>query len=222
MVGPPRRLEVAGLVDDPLHALLEVGGVAVDEGAGAGGGGGGGASGAAESGRAAAARSVDAEVAGGPETAKVLLEVTVTGTEEAVDKEHRPKRGGGGAGGLEARRDAAGEEGDGAGGVRDEEEDLVDVPVIVAAAGAPLDGSFDGCEESPVRDRGGRGGGGFVGRVVHDRPDCCPNLALEHLHVLVDALMCHESSEREWSTRVRCCMRVIASDSPPSCEYTHL
>jgi hypothetical protein len=31
--------------------------------------------------------------------------------------------------------------------------------------------------------------------VVHDRPDCCPNLALEHLHVFLDALMCHETSE---------------------------
>jgi hypothetical protein len=70
------------------------------------------------------------------------------------------------------------------------------VPVVVAAAGAPLDDRLDAGEERPVGDGGG---GGLIGgrRVVHDRLDCCPNLALEHLHVFLDALMCHESSELE-------------------------
>jgi len=117
--------------------------------------------GSGSKGRAAAPGRVDAELAGGPEAAEVLLEIPVAGTEEAVDEEQGPERGSRSARGLKSRRYAAGEEGDGARRVGDEEEDLVDVPVVVgpsaaAAASAPLDGRLDVSEERSVGDGGRR------------------------------------------------------------------
>jgi hypothetical protein len=128
---------------------------------------------AAVVGGASVLQCVNVAVARRPEAAEVLLEVAVVGAEEVVDEQQQLERGNRGSCGLEGRCDAVREEGDCIRGVGDKEEDLVHVLVVVAAARAPLDGHLDADEERPVGDRGGLGGR----HVVHDRPDCCRNLA---------------------------------------------